>query len=100
MKYNVYQIKINNEVRYIGDSKNIVEREKQHKKAFKANLSKPFYKWLHSINYNGEIRLESIFSTKNKVEAKRYELYTILHYYFNTSPTQLKQRIPNIRDGF
>ena len=98
-KYVVYQIRINNVVRYIGHTKDIDRRELEHRRNYKKGVSKQFFKYLSSVGYKPEdIVLEPIHLAKNKVEAKRYEAYTILYFHFNSN--QLKQKVPNIKDGF
>lgn len=98
MKYIVYQIRIKGEVKYIGYTKDIDQREKQHRSAFKRGVSKPFYNWLRTNNYKGTMVLEPIYLAKTKVEAKRYEMYTILHFFFEYPKGHLLNKVPNISD--
>lgn len=100
MEYYIYQIKINGQVKYIGQTTDLNRREKEHNKAYKKRSKKRFYDWLHSINYTGEMRLEPIYVANNRVDAKRYEMFMMLHYYFEKPEIKLEQRIPNISDKF
>jgi len=88
----VYQIKINNTVRYIGISNDLDRREAQHRSGVKSNTPKPFYQW---CNTNGikasDITLEPIFKHSKRVEVKRYEAFWILHYYFSDNNTLLNK---------
>ena len=100
MKHVVYQIKINGLTRYIGRTllDRVDKREKEHNYQYKKGKVKLFYDYLTSINYSNDIILEPIYICDTKVEAKRYEMYMILWFYFEVDSTQLKQRIPQIKD--
>ena len=97
-KFVVYQISINGTARYVGRTTvdRLSTRQKEHNKAFKAGLSKPFYNWLRTINCSGELVLEPIYLAKTKLLCKQYEAYTILWYKFGTDT--LKQKVPSISD--
>ena len=98
MEHYVYQIKINNVVRYIGRTNDLDDREKQHNYQFRKGTSKKLYDYIRTIDFKDDIILEPIYIAKSKVEAKRFEMYTILWYYFEIDKKQLKQNIPNIKD--
>lgn len=105
MEHYIYTIEINNEVVYVGRTKNnLDQREKEHRSAFKRYINNPkryyktLYEWLHQNNIKpSEIVLKPANIAKSKVEAKRKEMYLILYFFFNF-PGQLKQKVPSISD--
>jgi len=101
-KYTVYSISIDNTIRYIGRTVNIINRSKQHKascyNSANKEYNKEFYKYYRNFYpIKQDIVLTPIRTFKNKAKSKRFELYLILDNYFN-SKDKLYQRIPNISD--
>lgn len=100
----VYEISVNDKIVYIGRTNNIDRREIEHRNGYKRYLANPadnnkqLYAFLsrHYVSPS-EIILKPIYLPKTKTEAKRYEMYTILFFYFN-HPGQLQQKIPGIKD--
>lgn len=95
MKYFIYQIIINNKIRYIGRTNNLKTREYQHNYLLKKGKDKLLYNNIRLENIK-TINLQSILEFKNITEAKRYECYLILKDYFTNK--ELWQKVPNISD--
>lgn len=83
--YSVYQIKIDNVVRYIGITNNIKIRQAQHRRGVKSNLKKLLYQNINQYHPGEEVSLEVIKTYKLKGEAMRYEALLILTEYFSTN---------------
>ena len=105
MQYIVYKIEVNSVVVYIGYTKDLKRREYQHNYNLKKGYKKELYDFLRGINID-DVKLISLASFKRKTDAKRFEMYLILHYKFIRDSvlevpifdyTELKQTIPIIR---
>ena len=103
--YFVYNIEYKNKIIYVGYTKDIIKREKQHiylcYKQNNKSYNKQLYVYIrkeYSDKEQGKniIKLNKIKEFKTKVEAKRYEMFLILTDYYNKK--QLLQKIPNISD--
>jgi predicted GIY-YIG superfamily endonuclease len=94
----VYRIEVDGITRYIGQTKNIDAREKQHNYlCFKKNKKKVLYNNIRIVKQN-KIKLIPVKTFSTHIEAKRYEAFLILNDYFNKK--ELWQHIPKIKDGF
>ena len=96
MEYYVYKIIIDRITRYIGRTNNIDRRTKEHNYRYKTGLDKPLYNFLRSTQFDKDIKLQIVYKSKNKTDAKRKEMFLILKDYF--SKKQLIQKVPRISD--
>jgi predicted GIY-YIG superfamily endonuclease len=94
--YYVYSIKIDNIIRYIGITKDIIKREKQHNYGIKTGIKKRFYENMSHYYPNQTVSLEVLKIFKTKTDAARYEAHLILLDYFNNSPKELWQSPPRV----
>lgn len=94
MPFTVYKIEFNNKPIYIGYTKNLLQRQKQHKYAIKSKPNK-LYKFARD-NGLKELILIPIKTFKTKTEAKRFECLTILQFHFYNDI--LLNKVPNISD--
>lgn len=91
--YIIYQIKVENIVRYIGITNNLARRQSQHRLGLKNNTnSKLLYNNLNHFHKGFIINLETIKTFSTKGEAARYEALLILQDHFG--PKQLWQSPP------
>lgn len=96
--YSVYEIWIDGVVRYIGYTKNLQLRQKQHNRlCFKTDYKKDLYNKIRA-DYP---HIKSLTLTENrqftdKVEAKRWECLLILNDHFLSG--DLWQKVPRISD--
>lgn len=94
--YIVYEIKIDNVVRYIGSTNNLKRRQTQHNYLFKKGDKKYLYENMRLLSKDTNIVLTERFSSDNKIEVMRYEAFLILKDYFDdkklwqTPPTNFK----------
>jgi len=96
--YTVYKIEVNGIVRYIGRTNNLHRRSLSHNNLFKKGFDKELYNKLREEGFEGKIELLPIHICGNKVESKRFEMYSILVDYFKFEGKNLWQNIPNISD--
>lgn len=96
--YYVYKILIDNQIRYIGYTKDMAIREKQHNYlCFTARKNKILYNNIRKDFPNiKQIKLKLVKRLPDKLTAKRYECLLILTDYF--SQRKLWQRVPRITD--
>jgi predicted GIY-YIG superfamily endonuclease len=94
--YYVYSIEIDNITRYIGITKDIKAREKQHNYGLKSGISKHLYQNISHHHPGHTITLNVLKIYKTKTDAVRYEAYLILQDYFNNSPRILWQSPPRV----
>lgn len=91
--YTVYTISVNDEVVYVGMTKDLKRREKQHRYSYRKGVSKELYSYFSSISLKEEeIVLEVVKTNLTERMAECLEVYIILSYYFNNQP--LKQCLP------
>ena len=95
MPYTVYQIKIQNVVRYVGRTNNLHRRQLEHNRLIKNSKGSSIHQYCRDNGLQA-IELIPIKVFKTKIESKRYEMYLILVDYFNRK--DLIQKIPNISD--
>jgi len=108
MIYNVYTIKVFNVIRYVGYTSDLDNRTKQHQRDCfnpgSPNYNKELYKFIRETTSfkSSDINLVSVYTTKNKADAKRYEMYLILQDYFRFDGRviELKESIPKLTDGW
>jgi predicted GIY-YIG superfamily endonuclease len=94
----VYQIKVNDVVRYIGRTNDLKRRLYEHKRGFRLENKKELYDKLRELQLGEEvIILEPIKSFRKKTDAKRWECFLILQDYFNEE-RKLWQKVPRIAD--
>ncbi len=91
----VYQVEILGIVRYIGITNCLKRRETEHNSGLKKGDDKMFYTYLRSEGIE-TIELIPIIECKDRVTAKRWEMYYILEDW--TCANALKQNIPCISD--
>ena len=100
--YYVYKIEIDNIIRYIGYTKDIDQRETQHRKdCYNINskaYNKHLYRWYREQkdNCSEGLKLVPIGEYKTKVDAKRAECLEVILDYFGEH--NLKQKVPSISD--
>ena len=80
--YSVYEIKIDDVVRYIGITNNLKRRQKEHNKSFRVDPKKFLYKKIKEYHQEIDLSLEPIYEYENKLEASRMEAKLILDDYF------------------
>lgn len=80
--YYVYQIKINDVVRYIGYSNNPHKRFLQHKRLLNKGDKKYLYKKIRELT-EPNLEIETIAEFNNMGDAKRWEAFLILDDYFS-----------------
>lgn len=95
-KHWVYKVVIDGVIRYVGYTNDIVRREKQHNYLLKKGKNKLLYNNIRIIDKETNIKLITIKTFQNHVEAKRYECLLILIDYFKDK--QLWQKVPQIKD--
>lgn len=83
MIYTVYEIKIDNTVRYIGTTNNLKRRQTQHNYLFRKGHTKQLYENIRLYGKDYNIVLNERFSSTNKTEAMRYEALLILKDWFD-----------------
>ena len=105
MRYIVYKIEVDSVVVYIGYTKDLKKREYQHNYSLNKGYNKELYTYLRSMSIFN-VKLVEVASFNRKTDAKRFEMYLILHYKFIRDSvlevpifdyTELKQSIPIIR---
>ena len=97
MPYSVYQIEIENEIRYIGHTNNMQRRQKEHnQRCFKGGHKKILYHNIKTKSDCKEIVLQLVRNFTTKTEAKRYEALLILKDHFSNK--MLWQKVPSISD--
>ncbi|NBR22895.1 MAG: hypothetical protein EBU08_03745 [Micrococcales bacterium] len=97
-EYTVYEIWISGRRRYVGFTKDLIQRQKQHNRlCFKTDYKKDLYnnirKWHPELK---EVMLIESRKFKDKVEAKRWECLLILDDHFSVK--DLWQKVPRISD--
>ena len=96
MTYYVYEIKIDDVVRYIGTTNNLKRRQTQHNYLLRKGHTKELYEKIRLYSNDKNIVLDVRFETNNKTEAMRYEALLILKdwfddkKYYQTPPTSFK----------
>ena len=97
-KWFVYKVEIDDIVRYIGFSGDIIRREKNHNYlCFKRLDKKILYEKIRSETHSKEIKLQVIKEFSKETDARRYECFLILKDYF--AKKQLWQKVPQITDA-
>lgn len=97
MIQNVYVIKVNDRIVYVGRTNNVHTRQLQHRRDYRKGKKKLLYDYLRTLNYpEKQIILIVVRQFENITESKRYEAYLILNDHFTKQ--QLYQHVPNIRD--
>lgn len=94
-KNTLYKIEIDGVVRYWGITNDLKRRQNQHNRGIRTGIKKELYDWLRE-NSIDEVELIPHAEYKNRVEAKRNEMYLILTDWLG--PKLLKQKIPSIMD--
>ena len=95
-KFKVYKLSYR-EFYYIGRTNNIKRRLNEHNSSFKRGNNKIFYNILRQHNVQdlkARVVVEIIGEYNSLADSKRFELYTILDYYFKNK--NLYQKIPCI----
>jgi len=92
-KHFVYIIIISGVVRYIGITKDVKARQKQHNNLFRTDVNKILYKNIRLYSDENKIVLKPIKSFFSKKDAEKYEAYLILKDYFTHK--QLWQEPPS-----
>jgi hypothetical protein len=101
--YKVYEIKVDGVIRYFGRTKDIRRRLSEHRRGLKnyyigIGRRKSLYENIVKNYPNGyEIDLVVVKEFKKSIDAKRWEMFLILEYYF-MNWGQLWQKVPNISD--
>lgn len=93
--YTVYTITIPGESEpcYVGITKDLKRRQKQHRYLYRKGTSKELYSYFSSISLDEEnIVLEVLKTNLTERMAECLEAYIILSYYFSGKP--LKQNLP------
>ena len=81
--FNIYSIKVDGVVRYIGFTNSIKKRTYQHNYDFRKEKPKMFYSKIREVHDEYNFTLEVIKSFENKFEALLYEAFLILTDYFS-----------------
>jgi predicted GIY-YIG superfamily endonuclease len=94
-KHWVYKVVVDGSIRYIGYTNDLMRRQKQHNYLIKMGKKKMLYDEVRKLGLK-EIKLVTVKTFYNRVDAKRYECLLILLDYFKDK--KLWQRIPRIKD--
>ena len=90
----VYQIKVDEIIRYVGISNNIKLRTSQHNRGIRRGDKKLFYDFCRECGIT-TVELIPLIECKDRTTAKRWEMYMILDDW--SKNRELKQVIPGIR---
>lgn len=81
-KYSIYKIKVGGITRYIGYTDNLIRRQKEHIRDYKAGKDKYLYRMTRESLPETTYELLLIKEFSNKGDAKKYEALLILLNYF------------------
>lgn len=93
MLYTVYVIRYKDDIVYIGMSKDIKQRQKEHNKGLQTRSNrKELYVYLRDNNVS-KVKLEVLKTFSTRYEAQLFETWLILTFYFSDN-YMLKQSLP------